>query len=56
MTELYIPTGIPEAIKQKILADKEYILKYQELSKTKENWQELSDAERKQLARQAIGE
>lgn len=54
MSELYIPEGIPEVVKQRILADKDYILKYQELSKTHPDWATMTQEQRKTLARTSL--
>ena len=54
MTELYIPEFLPEEVKQRIIADKAYILKYQELSDTDPNWNNLTQKQREQQARAAI--
>jgi len=52
--ELYIPHGVSEEVKQRILANKDFILKFKELSKTDPEWATLTDAERRAKARAAV--
>lgn len=54
MTTLQLPDFLPEEVKQRMQADKAYILKFQELSQTNPNWATMSQAERSQLARSLV--
>lgn len=52
--ELYIPDGVTPEVRARILADKDFILKFKELSKTDPEWATLTDTERRQRAREAV--
>lgn len=54
MTTLQLPDFLPEEVKQRMQADKDFILKFRELSQTDPDWASLTQEQRVQRARAAL--
>jgi len=54
MNELNLPDFLPQQVKDRMLADKDFILKFRELAATLPEWNTLTFAEKTQRARSAL--
>ena len=54
MNELNLPDFLPKEVKDRLNADKDFILKFRELAARLPEWNTLSFAEKTQRAREAL--
>jgi len=54
MNELNLPDFLPKEVKDRMIADKDFILKFRELAATDPNWANLTFQQRVDQARAAL--